>query len=135
MNKFLKSAIVGLALVGGISAASAEGVDTSVDGIFNALTTSANLQATVDNLVASGANPQSIVSVAAAAGIPLDAVKELQVCVNSSAADATVLSASCLRKRSVVTAYAAGINDPMKFLPASAAGSKAKNAAATTELK
>ena len=62
MNKFLKSAIVGLALVGGISAASAEGVDTSVDGIFNALTTSANLQATVDSLVSSGANPQSIVS-------------------------------------------------------------------------
>ena len=66
-------------------------------------------------------------SVAAAAGIPLDAVKELQVCVNSSAADASVLSASCLRQRSVVTAYAAGINDPMKFLPASASGKKSKD--------
>ncbi len=48
MKKLIKSAVVGLALVGGISAAYAEGVDTSVEGIFNALTSSANLQATVD---------------------------------------------------------------------------------------
>ncbi|MFZ6724532.1 hypothetical protein ACO0K2_03455 [Undibacterium sp. MH2W] len=134
MNKLLKSAVVSLALVGGISAAYAEGVDTSVDGIFSALTSTTNLQATVDSLVASGANPQSIISVAAAAGIPLDSVKELQVCVNSAASDAAVLSASCLRQRSVVTAYAAGVNDPMKFLPASAAGKKNTNKAAT-ELK
>ncbi|MFZ6863844.1 hypothetical protein ACO0K7_14525 [Undibacterium sp. Ji67W] len=126
MKKLIKSAVVGLALVAGISAAYAEGVDTSVEGIFNALTSSANLQATVDSLVAGGANPQSIVSVAAAAGIPLDAVKQLQVCTNSAAADATVLSASCLRQKSVVTAYAAGVNDPMKFLPASAAGKQNK---------
>ncbi|MBI1772125.1 MAG: hypothetical protein HYR68_07240 [Burkholderiales bacterium] len=67
---------------------------------------------------------QSIVSVAAAAGIPLDTVKDLQVCVNSAAPDATVLSASCMRQRSLVTAYAAGVNDPMKFLPATAAGKR-----------
>jgi len=36
------------------------------------------------------------------------------------------LSASCLRQKSVVTAYAAGVNDPMKFLPASAAGKQNK---------
>src|SRR5450830_1243750 len=105
MNKFLKSAVVGLALVGGISAASAEGVDTSVDGIFNALTTSANLQATVDSLVSSGSNPQSIFSIADAAGIPLDAVNELHVCVNSAASVATVLIVSCLRLGREVKAY------------------------------
>ncbi|MFZ6743924.1 hypothetical protein ACO0LC_11900 [Undibacterium sp. JH2W] len=120
----MKNTLLGLALVGGMSVAFAEGVDTSVDGIFNALTTTSNLQATVDSLVASGANPQSIVSVAAAAGIPLDTVKDLQVCVNSSAPDATVLSASCMRQRSLVTAYAAGVNDPMKYLPATAAGKR-----------
>ncbi|MFZ6875067.1 hypothetical protein ACO0LF_23635 [Undibacterium sp. Di27W] len=120
----MKNTLLGLALVGGMSVAFAEGVDTSVDGIFNALTTTSNLQATVDSLVAGGANPQSIVSVAAAAGIPLDTVKDLQVCVNSSAPDATVLSASCMRQRSLVTAYAAGVNDPMKYLPATAAGKR-----------
>ncbi|MES2039025.1 hypothetical protein ACO0LD_15180 [Undibacterium sp. Ji83W] len=124
MKKLIKNTLLGLALAGGLSVACAEGVDTSVDGIFNALTTTSNLQATVDNLVASGANPQSIVSVAAAAGIPLDTVKDLQVCVNSAAPDATVLSASCMRQRSLVTAYAAGVNDPMKFLPATAAGKR-----------
>ncbi|BBB60022.1 MULTISPECIES: hypothetical protein [unclassified Undibacterium] len=124
MKKMIKNTLLGLALAGGLSVACAEGVDTSVDGIFNALTTTSNLQATVDNLVASGANPQSIVSVAAAAGIPLDTVKDLQVCVNSAAPDATVLSASCMRQRSLVTAYAAGVNDPMKYLPATAAGKR-----------
>ncbi|MFZ6678364.1 hypothetical protein [Undibacterium sp. Tian12W] len=124
MKKMIKNTLMGLALAGGLSVACAEGVDTSVDGIFNALTTTSNLQATVDNLVASGANPQSIVSVAAAAGIPLDTVKDLQVCVNSAAPDATVLSASCMRQRSLVTAYAAGVNDPMKYLPATAAGKR-----------
>ncbi|MBC3918977.1 hypothetical protein H8L32_15910 [Undibacterium sp. CY18W] len=123
MKKMLKNTLIGLALAGGLSVACAEGVDTSVDGIFTALTSSSNLQATVDSLVASGANPQSIVSVAAAAGIPLDTVKDLQVCSNS-APDAAVLSASCLRQRSMVTAYAAGVNDPMKFLPATAAGKR-----------
>ena len=122
MKKMMKNTLLGLALAGSLSVAFAEGVDTSVDGIFNALTTTSNLQATVDGLVASGANPQSIVSVAAAAGIPLDTVKDLQVCVNSAAPDATVLSASCMRQRSLVTAYAAGVNDPMKYLPATAAG-------------
>lgn len=124
MKKMLKNTLVGLVLAGGLSVACAEGVDTSVDGIFTALTSSSNLQATVDSLVAGGANPQSIVSVAAAAGIPLDTVKDLQVCVNSSTADATSLSASCLRQRSLVTAYAAGVNDPMKYLPATAAGKR-----------
>ncbi|MFZ6640581.1 hypothetical protein ACO0LL_12610 [Undibacterium sp. TC4M20W] len=124
MKKMIKNTLLGLALASGLSVACAEGVDTSVDGIFNALTTTSNLQATVDNLVASGANPQSIVSVAAAAGIPLDTVKDLQVCVNSAAPDATVLSASCMRQRSLVTAYAAGVNDPMKYLPATAAGKR-----------
>jgi hypothetical protein len=124
MKKMMKNTLLGLALAGSLSVAFAEGVDTSVDGIFNALTTTSNLQATVDGLVASGANPQSIVSVAAAAGIPLDTVKDLQVCVNSAAPDATVLSASCMRQRSLVTAYAAGVNDPMKYLPATAAGKR-----------
>ncbi len=123
MKKMLKNTLVGLALAGGLSVACAEGVDTSVDGIFNALTSSSNLQATVDSLVAGGANPQSIVSVAAAAGIPLDTVKDLQVCVNSSS-DANVLGASCMKQRSLVTAYAAGANDPMKYLPATAAGKR-----------
>ncbi len=122
MKKFLKLAVAGLLIAGGTSVAVAEGVDVSVDGIFTALSSSTNLQATVDNLVASGANPQAIVSVAAAAGIPLNTVKELQVCKNSASADVNVLGASCMRQSSITTAYAAGANDPMKFLPASAAG-------------
>lgn len=123
MKKMLKNALVGLALAGGLSVASACDTDVSVDGIFNALTTSTNLQVTVDNLVAGGADPQSIVSVAAAAGIPLDTVKDLQVCVNSSS-NPNVLGASCMKQRSLVTAYAAGTNDPVKYLPATAAGKR-----------
>ncbi|MDE2427758.1 MAG: hypothetical protein KGM99_03465 [Burkholderiales bacterium] len=129
MNKTLRSAVVGLALLGGLSLAQAATVDTSVDGIFNALTNSADLQATVDTLVANGAKPQAIVSVAAAAGIPLDKVKDLQVCVNSAAPDAKVLSASCMRQRSMDVAYAEGVNDPMKYLPATAAGKRSDKTA------
>ena len=126
MKKLLKTTIAGLALIGGMSAAYAEGIDISNDGIFSALTASANLQATVDSLVAGGANPQAVISVAAAAGIPLDTVKELQVCVNSAAADSSVLSASCMKPRTVMAAYSAGMNDPMKFLPATASGKRQK---------
>jgi len=125
MKKLLKTAVAGLALIGGMSVACAEGVDVSNDGIFYALSSSSNLQATVDSLVANGANPQAVISVAAAAGIPLESVKDLQVCVNSSASD-SVLSASCMKQRTVVAAYSAGANDPMKFLPATAAGKRQK---------
>ncbi|GGX44477.1 hypothetical protein [Undibacterium squillarum] len=122
MKKMLKLAVAGLVLCSGASVM-AEGVDTSVDGIFNALTSSTNLQATVDTLVSGGANPQSIISVAAAAGISLDAVKELQVCKSTSSGDNS-LGASCLRPSSVVAAYQSGANDPVRFLPATAAGKK-----------
>ncbi|MBI3283279.1 MAG: hypothetical protein HYZ65_00295 [Burkholderiales bacterium] len=125
MKNVVKSTVLVLALAAGLSVAQAQTVDTSVDGIFTALTSSGDLQATVDTLIASGANPQAILSVAGAAGVPLDSVKALQVCVNS-AADATVLSASCLRQRSMVVAYTAGLNDPMKYLPATAAGKRAE---------
>ena len=46
MKKMLKLAVAGLVLCSGASVM-AEGVDTSVDGIFNALTSSTNLQATI----------------------------------------------------------------------------------------
>ncbi|CAN5825036.1 hypothetical protein BH11PSE12_BH11PSE12_14100 [soil metagenome] len=99
-------------------------VDTSVDGIFSALTSSHDLQATVDTLIANGANQRAVIAIAAAAGISQDKVQELQVCVNTVSDDVRVLSATCMRPRSVMTAYAAGMNDPLNYLPATAAGKR-----------
>ncbi|MFZ6673794.1 hypothetical protein ACO0K3_07515 [Undibacterium sp. Rencai35W] len=123
MKKFVSQAVMGLVLVSGIaSVAQAANVDTSVDGIFTALTSSKDLQATVDTLIANGAGAGSVVSVAAAAGISLDTVKDLSICTNDISADSRVLSATCLKPRTVATAYVAGMNDPLKYLPATAAG-------------
>lgn len=127
MKKMLVGACLGLALVGSASAIeAAKPVDTSVDGIFTALSNSRNLQKTVDELIANGANQHSIVSIAAAAGIPQSKIMKLQVCVNSVSADSTTLGATCLRPKTVMTAYESGLNDPLAFLPATAAGKKAK---------
>lgn len=117
--------MVGGVFAAGMALAHAEGVDVSNDGIFNTLSNSSDLQASVDKLLANGAKPQAVVSVAAAAGISLDSVKELQVCVNSSSSDA-VLSASCMKQKSIVAAYNDGANDPMRYLPATAAGKRQK---------
>ena len=46
-------------------------VDTSVDGIFTALTASRNLQSTIDKLIAAGADYHTVISIAGAAGISL----------------------------------------------------------------
>lgn len=127
MKKLITTAITGLLLAAGGAFAQGGTVDTSVEGIFNALSNTQNLQASVDTLLANGAKQQEIISVAAAAGIPLDKLKDLDVCVNASTADAKTLSATCMRQRSVVTAYNAGLNDPMKYLPATAAGKRAAN--------
>ena len=60
MNKMIKSAVIGLVLTMGLSVAQAAKpravVDTSVDGIFTALTASRNLQSTIDKLIAAGAD-------------------------------------------------------------------------------
>ena len=128
MNKMIKSAVIGLVLAGGLSVAQAQTsravVDTSVDGIFTALTSSNDLQATVDTLIANGANHHAVISIAAAAGIPQNKVEALQVCVNTVSADVKVLSATCMRPRTVLTAYVAGMNDPLNYLPATAAGKR-----------
>ena len=131
MNKILSNAVLGLALASGWSAVQAQAVDTSVDRIFNAVAETKDLQASVDQLLAQGAKPQEIVAVAAAAGISADAVKSLQVCVNSVSDNARVLGASCLKQSSLMTAYATGLNDPMQYLPATAAGKHARAGAAT----
>jgi hypothetical protein len=127
MKKMILGACLGFALVGSASAIeAAKPVDTSVDGIFTALSTSRNLQKTVDQLIANGANHHSVVSIAAAAGIPQSKIMKLQVCVNSVSADSTTLGATCLRPKTVLTAYESGMNDPLAYLPATAAGKKAK---------
>lgn len=127
MKKMFVAACLGLAFVGSASAIeAAKPVDTSVDGIFTALTNSRNLQKTVDQLIANGANHHSVVSIAAAAGIPQSKIMKLQVCVNSVSADSTTLGATCLRPKTVMTAYESGLNDPLAYLPATAAGKKAK---------
>lgn len=125
MKKFVSKAVVGMLLVSGfVSVASAANtlVDTSVDGIFTALTSTKDLQATVDTLVANGAGAGSVVAVAAAAGISLDTVKDLTICTNDISADSKVLSATCMKPRTIATAYIVGMNDPLKYLPATAAG-------------
>ncbi len=133
MNKMMKSAAIGLVLAGAFSVAQAQTpravVDTSVDGIFTALTSSTDLQATVDTLIANGANHHAVISIAAAAGISQNKVEALQVCVNTVSADVTVLSATCMRPRTVLTAYVAGMNDPLNYLPATAAGKREQKAA------
>lgn len=127
MKKLLVGACLGLALVGNACAVeAAKPADTSVDGIFSALTNSRNLQKTVDQLIANGANHHSVISIAAAAGIPQSKIMKLQVCVNSVSADSTTLGATCMRPKTVVTAYESGLNDPLAYLPATAAGKKAK---------
>jgi hypothetical protein len=129
MNKMIKSAAIGLVLLTGLSVAQAakpRAVDTSVDGIFTALTASRNLQSTIDKLIAAGADYHSVISIAAAAGIPESKIQKLQVCVNAVSEDSRVLSATCMRPTTVMTAYAAGVNDPLNYLPATAAGKRAK---------
>lgn len=127
MKKLLVGACVGLALVANAFAVEAnKAVDTSVDGIFSALTSSRNLQKTVDQLIDAGANQHAVISIAAAAGIPERKIKKLQVCVNTISDDMKTLGATCMRPKTVQTAYAAGLNDPLNYLPATAAGKKAK---------
>lgn len=130
MKKVFKNAAIGLALLGCFATVQAQApkakVDTSTDGIFTALTSSRDLQATVDSLIANGADHRAVISIAAAAGIPESKVRDLQVCVNTVSDDARVLSATCMRPRSVMTAYAAGMNDPLNYLPATAAGKRAE---------
>jgi hypothetical protein len=107
-----------------VSAFAAKPVDVSNDGIYQALTTSKNLQATVNKLMANGANQQSVIAIAAAAGISESKVLGLQVCSNT--AEGNTLTATCMRQQSITTAYATGANDPLSHLPATAAGKKAK---------
>lgn len=129
MKKMIKNTVMGLALIAGVALAQAQTpkvpVDTSLDAIFAALTSGNDLQTTVDSLIANGANHHTVIAVAAAAGIAQSKVQELQVCVNTVSADVKVLSATCMRPRSVMTAYAAGLNDPLNYLPATAAGNPA----------
>ena len=117
----LSTLLLSTALVGGAYAQASSRADTSVDGIYTALTSSKNLQSTVDTLVANGATFASVVSVAGAAGISMDAVKELNLCTSDLSAS---MSATCMKPSSMKTAYAAGQNDPLRFLPATAAGPK-----------
>lgn len=132
MNQLVKKMMLGVAtmvLAGGMSAAMAGQqdevkTDVSREGIFAALTASGDLQATVDQLVAAGADRRDVVAIAGAAGIAQDKVEALQVCTNSVSADARVLGATCLRAQSLLAAYHVGTNDPLNYLPATAAGNK-----------
>lgn len=133
MNQYLKK--IALVSVGVMFSAAVSSVlaaqngaaklDVSKDGIFSALTSSNDLQATVDQLMAAGADRRDVVAIAGAAGIAQDRVEGLQVCTNSVSADATVLGATCMRVRSLLSAYQTGSQDPLNYLPATAAGNKA----------
>lgn len=125
MKKILISVALGSVMACSAVAATAETkVDVSRDGIFTALTSSRNLQATVDRLIAAGADHRDVVAIAGAAGIPQAKVQSLQVCVNSVSADSRVLGATCMRPSTVMTAYASGTNDPLSYLPSTAAGKR-----------
>ncbi len=104
----------------------AQTVDTSMEGIYTAVSKSHHLQKTVDQLIAHGANEHQVIAIAAAAGIPQNKIMQLQVCVRSESADSTVLGATCMRPKTVMTAYESGLNDPLNYLPATAAGKKPK---------
>jgi hypothetical protein len=125
--KLLSSLVLSMMLVAGAQAAEkTKVVDISNDGIFTAVSTSRNLQKTVDTLIAHGANHHSVISIAAAAGVPQSKIMKLQVCVNSVSDDVTQLSATCMRPKTVMTAYQSGLNDPLNYLPSTAAGNKIK---------
>lgn len=126
MKKLLVGAMLSLAVTGAMALEAKKPVDTSVDGIFNALSSSRNLQKTVDQLIDAGANQHAVISIAAAAGIPESKIMKLQVCVNSISDDMKTLGATCMRPKTMQTAYAAGMNDPLNYLPATAAGKKTK---------
>lgn len=125
--KLFSSLVLSMMLVAGAQAADkTKVVDISNDGIFNAVSHSHNLQKTVDTLIAHGANQYSVISIAAAAGVPQSKIMKLQVCVNTVSDDVTQLSATCMRPKTVMTAYQSGLNDPLNYLPATAAGNKVK---------
>ena len=128
MKKMISCVILSVAFFSGVALACAQKavsvVDTSNDGIFTALTTSKNLQSTIDKLIAHGANHHSVIAIAAAAGIPQRKIMKLQVCVNAVSPDSTTLSATCMRQQTLLTAYESGANDPLNFLPATAAGKR-----------
>lgn len=127
MKKIIVVACLGLALVGSVSAAeSSKKADISVDGISNALSNSKNLQSTVDTLIANGANEHSVIAIAAASGIPQSKIMKLQVCVNTASTDTATLGLTCMKSKTVLTAYESGLNDPFTYLPATAAGKKVK---------
>ena len=121
-SQALSTLLLSAALVGSALAQAVPRVDTSLDGIYMALTSSKNLQSTVDTLVANGATFASVVSVAGAAGISLDAVKGLHLCTTEVSGQGTPKSATCMKPSSMKLAFADGQNDPMRFLPATAAG-------------
>jgi len=75
MNKFFKSVALPLVLAASASApqAFAQTVPSSAD-IFNALANSATPQTTIPALVASGADPGTVASAAAAVGIPIETI-------------------------------------------------------------
>lgn len=75
MNKFFKSVALPLVLAASVSApqAFAQTVPSSAD-IFNALTNSASPQTTIPALVASGADPDTVASIASAVGIPIETI-------------------------------------------------------------
>jgi len=102
-------------------------VDTSMEGIFNAVSSSRNLQQTVDKLTAAGAKPGVIVAIAAAAGVPYDTLKDVDVCSTNMNPESGALGITCLKPNSLITAYQEGTNDPLKYLPATAAGNLKKN--------
>ena len=125
--KLLSAMGLSLVFASSVNAAQApKAVDISNDGIFTALTSTRHLQKTVDTLIANGANGYTVVSIAAAAGIAQSKIMKLQVCTHTVSDDVTVLSATCMRPKTVMTAYQSGLNDPLSYLPATAAGNKEK---------
>lgn len=127
MKKIFVGVVISIGILGSATAIeSKRPVDVSVDGIFTAVSGSRNLQKTVDQLIANGANHHAVIAIAGAAGIPQSKIMKLQVCVNTVSADSATLGATCMRPKTLLTAYESGANDPLNYLPATAAGKKAK---------
>jgi cytochrome P450 len=89
MNKFFKNVALPLVLAASASApqAFAQTVPSSED-IFNALANSAIPQITIPALVASGADPDTVASIASALGIPAKTISEVLPAVDAALGEA-----------------------------------------------
>jgi hypothetical protein len=115
MNKILKNLGWGAVLASGVlvlqgcaqTTLASKGKDASVTAAYNAIATSKNQQATIAQLVADGKNPDTVISVATVAGVPLATIEAALPSISQDQLLADVSAAQ---------------NDPVAYSPAAASG-------------